>query len=200
MGRNKKKGKAPKLPKYELVSRQAEAGKAIYAIVDDMVKKVHTPLRNARIVLAWMVGKKADRDGHLILGRMRKASELDRQLTGFDLVLLLNREKWDVLEPAQRLALVDHELCHADQNIDKNGEPVTDGHGHETFRTRKHDIEEFSGVVRRHGIWIDDLKAFAAAIDEGERQRKLFDEKPNKKLTTIASIRRGTNAARVAAT
>jgi hypothetical protein len=93
-----------------------------------------------------MVGQKKDKDGRLVLGRMKKASELDRELHEHDLVLLLNREMWKVFGEKQRTALVDHELCHADEALDPNGEAIEDAHGRKQYRIRKHDLEEFAAV------------------------------------------------------
>lgn len=53
------------------------------------------------------------------------------------------------LSDAQRVALVDHELCHC--RIDAKGNP----------KIRAHSIEEFSDVVRRHGLWKPDVQWFA---------------------------------------
>lgn len=164
-----RKPKQPKQPKYVLVNKDTDEGKGVYKLLLDTLKKWHSYLREARIVAAWMVGQKRDRDGRLVLGKMKKASELDRQLHEFDLVLLLNREMWRIFSEAQRTALVDHELCHADQALDSDGEQTLDAHGRALFRIRKHDLEEFSTVVRRHGVWKADLEAFADALDEGRQ-------------------------------
>lgn len=176
MRKRSKKPKQPKQPKYVFVSSDSQEGQDVFALVNDIVKKHHQELRNAKIAVAWMVGNKSDRDGRLVLGRMRKCSELDRELAVFDFCLLLNRESWRIFSPAQRAALVDHELCHATEALDKNLEAIEDAHGKKVYRIRKHDIEEFAAVVRRHGMYKSDLETFAEALDAG-RQAQLFDPK-----------------------
>lgn len=52
---------------------------------------------------------------------------------------------WRLLSPAQRLALVDHEMSHL-------GVEITDAGNHKLV-LRRHDVEEFVGVVSRHGLW-----------------------------------------------
>jgi hypothetical protein len=173
MTKRRSKPKLPKKPKYELVSTDSQEGKEVRKLVNETVKAHHDHLRNAKIAIAWMVGQKKDKDGRLVLGRMKKASELDRELHEHDLVLLLNREMWKVFGEKQRTALVDHELCHADEALDPNGEAIEDAHGRKQYRIRKHDLEEFAAVVRRHGLWKADLETFATAMDQG-RQANLF--------------------------
>lgn len=53
------------------------------------------------------------------------------------------------LSDAQRVALVDHELCHC--TVNEDGVPTL----------LHHDVEEFGQVVERHGLWKPDLAWFA---------------------------------------
>jgi hypothetical protein len=178
VARKAKKAKQPPKPKYKLIADDTNEGQQIRTLVRDAIATVpeHRDLRNARIVPAWMIGQKADKDGRVKLGAMKKASELDRQLHGHDAILLLNQEHWRVLSEAQRRALVDHELCHLAPSLNSNTlEQNYDAHGLPLYRIRKHDIEEFRGVVDRHGLWKNDLVNFVQAAVERERPR-LFGE------------------------
>lgn len=163
--------KEPKKPKYQLIDPKTQEGGAIHAMITALVREHHdSDLRDARIAAAWMVGVKADRDGRVVLGRMRKASELDREFVKHDLVLVLNRDQWHVLSEPQRLALVDHELCHARASLDsKTLEPVHDAHGNRVYRLRKHDVEEFREIVERHGLWKADVELFAASTEKAKQ-------------------------------
>jgi hypothetical protein len=137
-----------------------------YKILREMRDKYHPDLNKARIALAWRKKLKRDQDGHLILGRCVKASDLQRELIDWDFVILLNREVWldDAFTPEKKRALVDHELCHADAARDKDGFPKRDERDRSVWRTRKHDIEEFRCIVERHGCYKKDLEAFADAL------------------------------------
>lgn len=53
------------------------------------------------------------------------------------------------LSDEQRVALVDHELCHF--QVTEDGEP----------KLRSHTVEEFADVVKRHGLWKPDVEWFA---------------------------------------
>lgn len=55
-------------------------------------------------------------------------------------------------DDASFCALVEHELYHAGQSLDGDGEPrINLQTGRPVFTIRGHDVEEFVGVVRRYG-------------------------------------------------
>jgi hypothetical protein len=146
-----------------------------YAILDALVSDHHTDLAQAKIAVAWQLDVKADRDGHMLLGRCRKATDLDREFREFDLVIMLNAQAWKELEPKQRLALVDHELCHATVATDKNGENIADERDRLCYRLKRHDLEEFTAVVKRHGLYLSDVAEFAKVAIAHAGQKPLFD-------------------------
>jgi len=139
-----------------------------YAVLEAM-RQFHSHLEKARIAIAWRLDVKADRDGRLWLGQLKKASDLDRELKPFDLVILLNHYAWDHFSQAQRHALVDHELMHAQVVIDSDGELVKDERGRQCYRTRKHDLEEFRDIVYRHGAYKEDLVDFVTMLRAREK-------------------------------
>jgi len=150
---------------YELVEQESPAGKRIYPLVARLVEAHHEHLANARIAIAWCTSWNPDVDGRVTLGKCKRASDLDRELMPLDFVILLARwfyESGDVTD-AQREALLDHELCHAEVVMDRD-EPKLDERGRIVYRTRKHDIEEFAEIVLRHGTYKRDLEAFADAL------------------------------------
>lgn len=154
---------------YELILEHEGKGKSAprsepYRLLDQSRGQWHEDLADARIALAWRKQVKADKDGKLVLGKVRKASDLDRELAPYDFVVLLNQEAWDELTEAQRLALLDHELCHVVPVLDDNGKPQLNERGHPCFRLRKHDLEEFRAVVERHGCYLSDVAEFAQSL------------------------------------
>ena len=152
---------------YQLITPESESGQAMYPMLARIVADYHEDLVDARIALAWCFSWKADVDGRIVLGQCKKASDLDRELAAYDFIILLNRTFWsdaDVSD-AQRRALLDHELCHGALKLDpETGEPVEDERGRKVYRLRKHDLEEFTDIVERHGLYKRDLEAFAAAL------------------------------------
>lgn len=67
-------------------------------------------------------------------------------------------DMWDQLSHRQRRALVDHELSHCTVEINDKGMPVK--------KLVAHDVEEFLGVIERHGLWQRGLKDFGKRCAE----------------------------------
>lgn len=78
----------------------------------------------------------------------------DRVLGVADAVIVIDRSNWQMLTPAQRDALIDHELYHLERVLDEETElPLTDAVDRPKLRIRRHDQEigVFVEVARRHG-------------------------------------------------
>ena len=163
--------KGPKKVSYEVVPDESPE----YERLAGLVAESHDHLANARIALAWNTGWKDDADGRITLGQCKKVSDLDRELHEFDFVIVLNREYWNAFNDAQRDALLDHELCHAQAKVDEHGEQEQDERGRPVWRIRKHDVEEFGEIVKRHGLWKHDLELFARAMAVRAQDGKVLD-------------------------
>lgn len=173
------RSKRPKKVNYTLIPRDSEPGKVMYPMLDELVHAHHSEISGARIALAWHTGWKADADGHTVLGKAKKASDLDRELVAIDFVIMLSATFWQdaVVSDDQRRALLDHELCHCSVKVDDNGDKCVDERGRIVYRMRKHDIEEFSEIVARHGTYKRDLEVFAAALRRSKQGSLLDDPK-----------------------
>lgn len=161
---------------YKLIGPATDAGRAMYPMVNRLIEQHHSELTNARIALAWSLAWKPDVDGIVKLGKCKKASDLDRELAAYDFVIVLRQEFYQdaTVTDDQRKALLDHEITHATVRLDKDGEPMRDERGRVVYRTRKHDVEEFSEIVARHGIWKRDLERMASAMRR-PKQLNLLD-------------------------
>lgn len=141
-----------------------------YAILEDVLENNHAHLKEAKVGIAWRLGWRINTDGHLKLGQCRKRGDLDRELDGFDFIVLLNKEAWPTLNPKQKRAVIDHELCHAQIVIDSDGQPKKNDRDRLVCRIKGHDTEEFRAVVERHGLWTADLEKLAqAGINDQKR-------------------------------
>jgi hypothetical protein len=159
----------PKQVAYTLLERNEHPNE--YRLLQKLLAAYHEDVREARFVLAWCRSWKRDVDGHQKLGMCRKATDLDRELAPFDFVVLLNEGFWTdpSVTDEQREALLDHELCHAEVALDKYGSPKRDGRDRLIFRIRRHDVEEFTCIGERHGLWKRDLEQFAAALRRSKK-------------------------------
>lgn len=87
-------------------------------------------------------------------------------------LVTIHQTSWSRLTHTQKIALIDHELCHCWAEEDKDGELV--------LKLVGHDLEEFRAVVQRHGAWEDGIKEF---LEEARAaQLRLFNENADKVL------------------
>jgi hypothetical protein len=163
----KKKGKARAADKAERKYEVIPEGEPPYRILNEVLRAHHSALLcEARIVLVWTYGVKPDRDGVVWWGKVRKVGELEREFHAHDFAILLNATAWGALPESAHRALLDHELSHCGAEVDDAGDTK--------YFLRKHDLEEFNNVVRRHGLWREGVKVFVDAALKRE-QKGLFD-------------------------
>jgi hypothetical protein len=174
MARGRPKSDKPKKRKKVTVQliKEKHAGEVTepYRLLQEIRDAEHGHLGDAKIGMAWRLGWRANTDGQLQLGACRKRGDLDRELDGFDFIILLNREAFAVLNEKSKRALIDHELTHAQIVNDSDGNPKHDDRDRLVCRIRKHDVEEFRVIVERHGAWTQNLAKMAqAAINDASR-------------------------------
>jgi len=123
------------------------------AVAGALVGVTHQHLVNASIAFLFQKGMK--RRDHTTLAKASKASSKVKFLTAHDFIITVNWEAWRDLRPEQRIALMDHELAHCDRDPDTGA-----------YTIRHHDVEEFSEIVRRWGLWQPELVSFGRAVKQ----------------------------------
>ncbi len=78
-------------------------------------------------------------------------------LTGHDFTIDISHTVWLRLTGEQKIALLDHELAHCDRDPESGA-----------WTMRAHDVEEFSEIVGRWGLWTPQLKGFGMAIESAQ--------------------------------
>jgi hypothetical protein len=111
----------------------------IIDLARELIDLYHEDLADARIGLL-MRDKAATSNGMTVLGKAKKLSADMRAYLPYDFIIWVAKDYWRILEPMQRRALLDHELCHLIMDDD---EP----------KIRGHDIEEFNAIIERYGYW-----------------------------------------------
>jgi hypothetical protein len=141
--------------------REYKQSDEISIIAGKMIQSNHQHLKNAAI--AYLIHKvDNDKKDPLALPEKRQGQshkiasaklvpENYKALTGFDFLLTVDERFWLLFDEEKKIALVDHELKHMRQDIDG-------------FYCANHDIEEFSDVVVRHGMWKADVRRFFDAV------------------------------------
>lgn len=164
---------------YDLITSDTIEGTEVLALIEEVKNRWKKDLNSARIGAAWMLRAKPDKDGHVVLGKLKRCSELEKRWNNLDAIVLLNQDRFRLLSREQRLALVHHEMCHLAESLDSNGEAAYDGHGQRKWRTVKHDLEEFREVVRSHGAYKADIAFFVEELIKKDPNLSLFDKDRN---------------------
>jgi hypothetical protein len=170
----KKPEKKVKKDRYALVPTDDPA----YRLMGEIRAASHSTLEGVDIVLVWERGIKPDRDGHYVLGRCRKVTDLEKQFRKHDFTILLNEEAWAVAHEDMKKAVLDHELAHAGVCSRDDGE--------KRFYVRKHDLEDFEEIVKRHGLWNSQTQNFVCAALERSQLEIFAEEKPESRRKIAA--------------
>lgn len=133
-------------------------------IVEDFAKRLipayHPELATARI--AYVFAEKASmKNGRPVYGKVKKVSGSAEFLLEKDFVIEVGLDKWNELSEAARTALVDHllERCFGEEDPEDAGAPMK-------WTVREPDVMEFTTILRRHGIWHEDLTGFVQVAHE----------------------------------
>jgi Putative phage metallopeptidase len=154
-----------------------------YKLLNEVRDKYHEDTRQARVALAWRLREKPDKDGRIVLGRCIKVSDLNKEFASWDFIITLNKIVWDdpEFDKKKKLALLDHEMCHAAPSLDEeSGEHKRDELDRLVYRTKKHSIEEFTEIVERHGCYKSDLERFAETLLKKMQPKIKFPESETK--------------------
>lgn len=133
---------------------------SVQAVAQSLMATYHPELATARIAYMFIdrVPKKGGRE---LYGKAVKVSGRWENLTELDFCIEVSMPKWNELSNEQRAALVDHllERCSGEEDEE-------DGSYH--WSLREPDVQEFSTILKRHGIWNETLTGFvqvAQALD-----------------------------------
>lgn len=146
-----------------------------------LIAQYHQHLLKTRVEFLFR-SKASSSGGKTTLGKARKVSGLNALLATPDVVedpegtsellsffvIEIAQDMWGFLSDKQRVALVDHELCHCKLGVNEKGEIV--------LSIAAHDVEEFAEIVIRHGLWKPDLSQFVRSM--GSDQLSIWAESP----------------------
>jgi hypothetical protein len=156
-----------------------EEANEVKEIAEELIDKYHPHLKDAKELIGYYF-----RDGASDwAGKAKKCTAFERFVTGKMLFVFINSDAWKAMKHDQRVALVDHELCHFSRKSIQNVDPMTGkwieiydpADKAESWSIREHDVEEFSDIIKRHGLWDTGIEKFAAAVREADYQMSLED-------------------------
>lgn len=124
-------------------------------LAEELRMKHHEHLHDSQIV--FLMTKKAPvKGGMMSYGKTKCPSGMLKHFARADFVIVITAQLWDKADREKRMAMVDHELCHCSFEEDEDGS--------RTWTIRHHDVEEFTGIIDRHGLWQEPLLEFGAAV------------------------------------
>lgn len=165
------------------------AGSDVRELADDIIAENHAHLVDARIVYLMRYPSWKSR-GVVVGGTARLATPTDRALLidkDIAFVITLNAEVWDHLSEATKRAMLDHELSHCEEDGDKLDQD--DPH---PWRVVGHDVEDFTAIIQRHGLWQDELRGFADAC---RQQLELFEQRGERRAGRMRAAEAASEAA-----
>jgi len=149
----------------EQVGEHAHLGDARigYIFRDDEIRR-HGKVTWAEAILVERILQADKRWGRFVKWAiLRVLPQFGEELPDF--LILIDRNIWSGLDLEQKMALVDHEISHCSVAREDDGEtPKMHKDGSPVWAILGHDVEEFTGVVERRGLWNEDLRAMARAI------------------------------------
>jgi len=160
MRRRSRKPARPKKLTYEFIDKQSDVGRPMYAMVRELVDAHHEGLKEARIAVAWALAWKPDQDGYIVTAKISRASDLDRELAPYDLVLQINREWFyrSSTSPHLQRVEIDKVLHSVTCRLDRTGAPMRDEHLRSLFRGVRPDVQEYKAHLERWGIYSSEIE------------------------------------------
>lgn len=112
-------------------------------------------------------------NGKVIAGQCTKVDPRNWTLHKRDIIIEIAKDVWAEALPTFQAALMDHELSHVGIDMNEDGTPKMDDlTGRVMVRVKPHDIEEFDGVLERHGAYHKDLRRFLDAFVKSKEEQK----------------------------
>ena len=145
--------------------RFEDVGNDVYRIMEDVIEREHTHLREAAIVILFDNKKRKTGDRY-VLGRIKATSEEMKAFAVndagqmYDYVMFLDKEVWLRISEEDQKALIYHELCHC-----KIAE------GENPYKIQGHEIETFYSEIDRNANdprWAERLGLIAASVHDPE--------------------------------
>src|SRR3990172_7846031 len=157
------------------MSEWEEASPSVIHIAEQLIEQYHPWLQDANIGFIFRDEAQKQSNGRLVLAQAQRITSKLQVYLEYDFLIWVSKKDWEGrLTDAQLEALIDHELCHCIRN--SNG-----------WAIRPHDVQEFWQVIKRHGLWSNDLQGARELL-----QKVMQDELP---LGQVELIRTGKVAA-----
>lgn len=150
--------------------QEYERATDVEAVARDLINDSHPHLGPVRIEFVFIT-EAPTVNGKVVWGRAKKISGLNAWLASDTqevvtpeefFVIEIVKPIWQQLDEKSRKALTEHELMHCDVDLETG-----------RLSIRPHDLEEFNAIVRKYGLWRDDVEIFyQVAKEQQEKQQE----------------------------
>ncbi len=137
-----------------------EATQEVINIAEQIIQEYYQYLEQARIAFVFR-DEAQSQNGRTVIGAAAKVPAKMQPYMEFDFLIWLAEDEYKKLTYEGRSALIDHQLAHC--SIGDSG-----------WKIRPHDIEDFSFIIERRGLYSRDLQ-HADAMIEKYKQNSLFE-------------------------
>lgn len=149
---SKKQGGSPK--KVINTKKEFEVSPELKELAETVIQEQNLDVSPAKVEYLLVYPNIAK----TVAGRCIKTSKELSFFSGNDYLIEMSGELWDSIDDSVRYVLMQHELMHI--------MPVmNDKTGDWKFELRRHDIEDFSIIIKKHGIdWISKVKLSISSL------------------------------------
>ena len=123
------------------------------SLIKECIDEYHEELKELSIIVLMRKGDWVSKR-KTIWAKIKKATPEEIEICDCDIILIINDDIWNNITDGQQRAIIDHELSHL----------TCDDYGN--FKIVGHDLEEFEHIVRRHGLWNQELVKFKPAMTQ----------------------------------
>lgn len=159
--------------KTEKIPVRYDRAESVEEIARKLIREYHTELVNTKIAYLFK-NRPIKARGRGVIAFVSKCSGIVKALSEIDVVMIISYPAFQPLSEAYKLAVIDHELTHLIVEESPAGDP--------RVRMLAHDVEEFSAIIERHGLYQEDLVRLGRVIQtvtvyEGKK-KKVFKLRP----------------------
>lgn len=102
-----------------------------------------------------------------IAGRCVRSGRELRYFSGYDYLLQISEQLWNVLSDEVKYLLVYHELLHIDVKWPKNAVKPT-------YALRDHNVKDFRQIIEKYGIdWIKQIELLSSSLSDKDGQIRI---------------------------
>lgn len=161
-----------------MATKYTKVSKEVNSLVNKVLEDHHVPLCHVEVSILCLFAESYGKgmaalrpplmkNGQVCAAMIRQTSSIERVGGMEDMVIILDKRRWEVMDETCRKALIDHELCHASVKRDKkNSDVCYDQNGRPVFTMNPHDYEigVFTSIIERYGMAAIDCQNVKALV------------------------------------